>query len=221
MNIKGKYKFIQDNKTIYESNNLITTYGETTIMNRLLNDNYPPLAYIVLGKGKSQPKKLDLKLGNETVRKTATKKYNISKKTITLSATVEATDVKNVTEIGVDNGEKLCSHDVFDPLNELITSDSQITLEYTFYFETGVINKDWTLSTDEEYKEKGVYYTYEPNKVTSILETNTQSGYHRVESKEELLTHNGAYYYNSITRNLYIVTTTRNNPSNYDIIIRS
>ena len=216
MKIHGKYQFIQDNRIIYQSCNLITTYGETAIMNRLINDNYPPLAYIVLGKGKAQPKKLDLKLGNETVRKTATKKYNITSKTITLYASVEATEIKNITEIGVDNGEKLCSHDLFNPLNDLITSDSQITIEYTFYFETGTVQSEWTPSEEE-----GVYYTYKPNKVTGVLETDTQSGYHRVDSKEELKSHNGAYYYNKITKNLYIVTTTRNNPGEYQIIIRS
>ena len=216
MKIHGKYQFIQDNRIIYQSCNLITIYGETAIMNRLINDNYPPLAYIVLGKGKAQPKKLDLKLGNETVRKTATKKYNITSKTITLYASVEATEIKNITEIGVDNGEKLCSHDLFNPLNDLITSDSQITIEYTFYFETGTVQSEWTPSEEE-----GVYYTYEPNKVTGVLETDTQSGYHRVDSKEELKSHNGAYYYNKITKNLYIVTTTRNNPGEYQIIIRS
>lgn len=217
MKIHGKYRFIQDKQTLYRSDNLITTYGETAIMNRLLNDNYPPLTYIVLGKGKAQPKKLDLKLGNETVRKTATKKYNITNKTITLTASVEATEIKNITEIGTDNGEKLCSHDLFNPLNDLITSDSQITIEYTFYFETGTVQSDWTPSGEED----GIYYTYEPNKVTGVLETTTQSGYHRVDTKEELKSHNGAYYYNKITRNLYIVTTTRNNPGEYEIIIRS
>ena len=79
MKIHGKYKFIQDNQTIHENTNLITTYGETVIMNRLINDNYSPITNIILGKGTSTPKKLDIQLGNETLRKTATKKYNITK----------------------------------------------------------------------------------------------------------------------------------------------
>ena len=217
MNIRGEYKFIKDNTIIYHDTNLITTYGETVFMNRFINDNYAPLTNILLGKGTSTPKKLDLQLGNETLRKTATKKYNIQKKTVTLTTTIEATEAYNVTEIGTDNNEKLCSHDTFDPLNKLIASDNQITIEYTFYFETGTVHKKWIQSKDD----KKIYYTYEPNIVTSVTELETQSGYHRVNNLTELKNNPGAYYYNNVTRNLYITTTTGNNPGDYTIITRS
>ena len=215
-NITGYYRFIQNNQVIYENKNLITTYGETVLLNRLINDNYPPITNILLGKGTNPPKKLDLQLNNETLRKTATKKYNITTKTVTLTTTCEAHELTNITEIGTDNNEKLCSHDTFQPLNKLISSDNQITIEYQFHYTTGTIHNDWETTTLP-----GVYYTYEPNKPTLITEEETQSGYHKVATKEDLQNHNGAYYYNPTTHNLYITTTTRNNPGNYTIIIRS
>lgn len=216
MKIHGKYKFIQDNQIIHENTNLITIYGETVIMNRLINDNYSPITNIILGKSNTQPKKSDLQLGNETLRKTATKKYNITKKTVTLTTTIEANEAYNITEIGTDNNEKLCSHDVFDPLHTLLASDNTITIEYTFYFETGTVHTKWL-----ESENKNVYYTYEPSSVIGVFESETNSGYHRVEKLSDLTTCKGAYYYNKTTHHLYIVTTTGKNPSNYTIITRS
>lgn len=209
VNVRGYYKFIQDEKVIYDSDNLITSYGEVVFLNRMINDEYPAINNILLGKGTQEPKKLDLQLGNETLRKTANKKFSTQNKTVTLTITVEATDLTNVTEIGTDNGEKLCSHDVFEPI--LLASDSSITIEYTFSLVSGSTLNNW-----EQASKEGVYYTSVNDKPLGVSEG--ESGYHRVNSIDEL--YKGSYYYNELTQILYIMTISGDNPGKYTIIMR-
>lgn len=222
MNIFGKYSFnicftnmfVNMNIEI-ENNNIITFLGESFFMNRWINDEFKTIKEIVLGKGTVRPDKQDISLSNETVRKNATVKVNLATKTVKLTCDFSAREINGTTEIGVTNGDILISHDVYE---EIITpSTSTVSLTYTFLIETGSIRTHWSKlgSTGNTYMVK------EQNIVIGVIEKNTQSGYNRKNSKEEVNDNPGSYYYDLNKRTLYIQTTNGKPPANHTILIKT
>ena len=206
-----------------KKHNLITLLGESFLMNRLINDRLQPIQYIALGKGTARPQKKDTRLGKQTIRKTCNTEVDLTNKQLILSCDFEAKEILDTTEIGViTNDDILITHDLYETItsNILGNSTSSIHLEYNLIFTTGGIRSQWKTSTTQN----NILYTYEPNKVVNVIEYNTNSGYVKVNSLNDLKTTKGAYYYDIASKNLYIRTTknnTLNNISDMEIIVQT
>lgn len=205
------------------NSNLITLLGESFLMNRLINDRLQPISYIALGKGTARPQKKDTRLGKQTIRKTCNTEVDLTNKQLILSCDFEAKEILDTTEIGViTNDDILITHDLYETITSTIlgNSTSSIHLEYNIIFTTGGIRSQWKTSTTQN----NILYTYEPNKVVNVIEYNTNSGYVKVNSLNDLKTTKGAYYYDIASKNLYIRTTknnTLNNISDMEIIVQT
>lgn len=203
--------------------NLITLLGESFLMNRLINDRLQPIQYIALGKGTARPQKKDTRLGKQTIKKTCNTEADLTNKQLILSCDFEAKEILDTTEIGViTNDDILVTHDLYETITSTIlgNSTSSIHLEYNIIFTTGGIRSQWKTSTTQN----NILYTYEPNKVVNVIEYNTNSGYVKVNSLNDLKTTKGAYYYDIASKNLYIRTTknnTLNNISDMEIIVQT
>lgn len=203
--------------------NLITLLGESFLMNRLINDRLQPIQYIALGKGTARPQKKDTRLGKQTIKKTCNTEVDLTNKQLILSCDFEAKEILDTTEIGViTNDDILITHDLYETITSTIlgNSTSSIHLEYNIIFTTGGIRSQWKKSTTQN----NILYTYEPNKVVNVIEYNTNSGYVKVNSLNDLKTTKGAYYYDIASKNLYIRTTknnTLNNISDMEIIVQT
>jgi len=203
--------------------NIITLLGESFLMNRLINDRLQPIQYIALGKGTARPQKKDTRLGKQTIRKTCNTEVDLINKQLILSCDFEAKEILDTTEIGViTNDDILITHDLYETITSTIlgNSTSSIHLEYNIIFTTGGIRSQWKTSTTQN----NILYTYEPNKVVNVIEYNTNSGYVKVNSLNDLKTTKGAYYYDIASKNLYIRTTknnTLNNISDMEIIVQT
>ena len=111
MMFKGNYKIhipIQGmflNKTITLHNqNIITILGESFFLNRAIGNELSPIQYICLGNSANIPRKKDINLGNETIRKKCVKTVDSDKKTIKLSASFQDKEIQGTKEIGIHNG---------------------------------------------------------------------------------------------------------------------
>lgn len=231
INIKGKYTFnipIQGmflNSTLKISNtNIITNFGESFFLNRMINDNFNPIKYICLGNAVNKPKKDDIKLGNETIRKECVKEVDINKKLIILSANFPIRDIYGTTEIGVlttnqSSNDVLISHDVYQKLDDtfITPTSGDVNVKYIFNLSTGSFRTGWEVAPNTNDL---IYYIVEPNTVNLVSENNGM-GYMRVNSKDSLLTTPGAYYYDINSKNLYVRTIDDSNPNDKDIIVQT
>ena len=217
--IHGHYQFLQDGHILFESNNLITLFGESFFLNRAINDHFEPIQYILLGTGSTRPTKTDDSLANMTVKKKVTSSVDLDKKQIILEASFEANEVINTSEIGVTNGNVLISHDTFQKINTDFLGDSigTVDVKYTFELTTGAMRKDFTKSENKNY----TYWVAEPNTVVGVYEKDTDCGYRKVDSVNDVESNVGSYYYSIDTKNLYIHTTRDSNPNLENIIIET
>jgi len=226
MKLKGTYTFeipittmfINTKLKIY-GENLITLFGASFFMHRWIDNEFEPLKYLVLGKGTKRPLITDESLGSETCRKLCKTNVNLNTKTLELSATFTAKEILNTTEIGVANDKILISHDLYTTLSEDVIGEltTTINLTYNFHLDTGSLRTQWKKSTQHT----NLYYVYEPTKVTGVIEYNTNSGYVRKNSIEEVVNNKGSYYYETTTKNLYVRTSDDTHPDNNEIIIQT
>lgn len=186
---------------------IITTLGHSQIMNRLVNDRMKPATYIALGKGTNNPSRQDLKLGKETVRKLADYTVDIENNVLIFKAGFTAKEVLNTTEIGLfTEDDILVSRDVYQTVTDDILEDttSTINIEYRIIFDVGGVHKQWYTSSIEDT----ILYRFENNPVIGVRELNTDTGYIRANSLQEMQGQAKArYYYDVTTRNLYIKTS--------------
>lgn len=195
---------------------MITTLGRSLLMNRSVNDIMKPVRYMALGKGTNTPSRQDLKLGKETVRKEVDYDIDIDNNMIVFKATFTAAEVLNTTEIGLFNEEDiLVSRDVYQTITDEILEDttSSINMEYNVHFDTGAVHSKWqtsTLSSD-------ILYKYEANPVIGVRELNTNTGYIRANSLQEMQgIAKARYFYDVTTKNLYIKTSNLDTLSTID-----
>lgn len=219
INIKGHYIFKQGDNIILEGDNLITFHGESFLLNRCINDDFSPMKYIVLGNGNSIPLKTDTQLGNELIRKNASRQADLDDVSVVLSKSFTTAEIVGISEIGVANDKILISHDVFNEidmsmLNNLIGT---VEVEYSFKFSTATIRNGWTKLKNTLH----TYYIYEPSNVLRLYEQNTGHGYTKVTNKSLVDNKECSYYYDTITKNLYVHTSKGESPENFDVIIES
>ena len=216
-NVKGKYKFLQDEVVILEGENLITFLGESFLLNRCINDEFNPMKYIVIGNGDSVPLKSDVKLGNELNRRTASRTANLVEKSIDLVASFTASEIVGVSEIGVANDEILISHDVFKEIESrnLINPVGSVEVIYSFQYSTATIREGWS-----EYDEN-IYQIYEPSNIILVYENLTKNGYVKVNNIDECKLKSSSYYYDVSMQVLFVHTSDGNHPESLEIIIQS
>ena len=203
-NIKGEYKFKQGEHIIYEGENIITLLGVSFFLNRCINDNLNPIKSIVLGNGETTPLISDESLGNELVRRTCIREANLNGKNIKLTSSFNANEVIGVTEIGVATDNILVSHDVFEEITSTMLSNpiGTVEVEYTFQFSTGTIREGWnTLKQDGIVT--NAFYLYEPSVVMGV-EDKFNNGFRKVNTKNEVITTEGTYYYDGQLDNVYV-----------------
>lgn len=219
MKIHGKYVFKQQDKIILEGNNLITLLGESFFMNRVVNQHFEPIKYIMLGSSNARPKKSDISLGNLTVKKQVTSSVDLINKKIILKATFEAGEVLGTCEIGVANDDILISHDIYEKMSSSFLEDSigEVDVTYSFELTTGSIRKDFNKVADKDY----TYWIAEPSLVVGVTEKDTNCGLRYVDSIDDVEDTVGSYYYSISTKNLYIHTTRSTNPNLENIIIET
>lgn len=219
MKIHGKYVFKQQDKIILEGNNLITLLGESFFMNRVVNQHFEPIKYIMLGSSNARPKKSDISLGNLTVKKQVTSSVDLINKKIILKATFEAGEVLGTCEIGVANDDILISHDIYEKMSSSFLEDSigEVDVTYSFELTTGSIRKDFNKVADKDY----TYWIAEPSLVVGVTEKDTNCGLRYVDSIDDVEDTVGSYYYSISTKNLYIHTTRSSNPNLENIIIET
>lgn len=222
INIKGSYVFRQNGQVILKGTNLITFYGESFFLNRPINNNFNTMKYIVLGNGLNRPRKMNNKLGNETVRKECVKQADLDNKRILLKVNLSASEVIGTSEIGVANDDILISHDVYERIHadDLNSSVGEIEVEYSFQLSTSGIRSDWKHLTSS-HANSNIYYVVEPNEIIGVLEDNTNCGYRKTNSLDELATYFGAYYYDRGLGQLYIRTSRGTDPVNDTIIVQT
>ena len=223
--IKGEYCFSFNLQTMFineiihfNKSNLITYVGEAFFMNRWINDEFTPIQSICLGKGTINPRKSDTKLSMQTIEKKCKMKVDIVNKRVMLSCDFTASEILDTTEIGVKNSDgKLISHDSYAKIGSTILDNatSNVHLDYSFSLSTGSIKGNWKVSNAT----KNIYRIYEPNHVVGVIENNTQSGYIRKNSVDELTA--GSYYYNKNTKDLYIKNTKNSDPNDDEIIVQT
>lgn len=223
MNLKGHYKITCGDKTII-GENIITLLGELFFLNRAINNEFNPISYIVLGNSKIRAKKMDTSLGNETIRKRCVCEIDTETKQILLSCKCTAREILGCSEIGVTNGDKLISHDIFEEIdNEFIANSDSVNILYSFDLYTSATRGEWKQYTllDTPSNSYNIYYTVEENTVVGVTEENTSSGYVNVSSLEGLTSKTGAYFHDPSSNTLYIRTTRNDNPNNinYKIVI--
>ena len=208
MKIHGKYVFKQQDKIILEGNNLITLLGESFFMNRVVNQHFEPIKYIMLGSSNARPKKSDISLGNLTVKKQVTSSVDLINKKIILKATFEAGEVLGTCEIGVANDDILISHDIYEKMSSSFLEDSigEVDVTYSFELTTGSIRKDFNKVADKDY----TYWIAEPSLVVGVTEKDTNCGLRYVDSIDDVEDTVGSYYYSNRKKNLYIHTTREN-----------
>ena len=221
MNITGHYK-IQLGEKIIKGNNLITVLGESFFMNRMINNEFEPLKYIVLGNSSIPANKHDIQLGNETVRKNCVCEANLSAKQIILYCSCTSEEILGATEIGVANDEILISHDIFEVIDDEFITDNidSVEISYAFDFSTSSQKTGWKYYTsgDTETAEN-IDYVNDDNRVTGVFEKDTNSGYRSVRNIEELQLTTGAYYYENASNTLFIRTTRNDDPNSYRILV--
>lgn len=222
INIKGSYVFRQNGEVILRGTNLITFQGESFFLNRPINNNFNSMKYIVLGNGLNQARKMNIKLGNETLRKECVKTADLDNKRILLTVNLNASEVIGTSEIGVANEDILISHDVYERITDgdLNSSVGDIEVEYSFQLSTSAIRSDWKKLTGS-YENNNIYYISEPNEIIGVLEDNTNCGYRKTNSFAELITYFGAYYYDRSIGQLYIRTSRNTDPVNDTIIVQT
>ena len=225
LDIKGEYTIRIPVTTMFlntffeiKRNNIITFFGESFFLNRMINDTFNPIEYLCLGNASIRATKKDLTLGNETIRKKCARSVNLDKKQIILTTTFDVKEVYGTSEIGVANDTILISHDTYTPLTDdyLSTNTGEIEIIYTFTIRTGSYKYGWTLSNLSN-----VYYAAEPNKVVSVFESNG-TGYRKVNRKSDLnnITQTAAFYYDAVNKNIYVKTIDGNHPDYKEIIIQ-
>ena len=226
MNIKGHYIIKTKEKIILESDNLITHLGESFFMNRLVNSEFKPVQYIVLGTSTVKPNKSDITLGNETVRKKAYYEIDLNKKQIMLSCSCSLSEIVNTTEIGTTEGNVLISHEVYQRITKSMLGDvvDSVEINYIFDFSTSATRNGWTYYSagDSQTTQNNIYFIVEENTVVRVTEetlSENQSGYHAVNSVDDLKTKRGAYYHDPYTKNLFIRTLNDDNPNDTKIAI--
>lgn len=196
--------------------NIITRQGETHILNRLINDNLGLIKYICLGNGTDSPQKSDNKLGNETNRKIPKIRVDLNEKSIIFIAEYDAIEIDGACEIGLSTDENLITHDVFNTILAPATSQTQIT--YRLLLDTENRKTGWSHTTGTNY----TYEVLEKNTVHGVFEAETDSGYIRKNSVEEVDSTQCSYYYNTKNNKLYIrLTNTNNDPNNRKILIKT
>lgn len=225
-NVKGAYTICIPFQSMFlntciciHNENIITLLGEAFFLTRMINDESKPISHIVLGAAQNKPRKHDVSLGNETIRKKCAKKVDIETKKIILTASFPVKDIYGASEIGVSNGDLLISHDVFEKLDDNILTPTagDIEVEYTFNLSTGNYKTGWLLA---ENTDNLVYYVVEPNNVSMIFEENGM-GYKRVNTKLQVMNNPGSYYYDSTLKNLYIRTIDDSHPDSHEIIVQT
>lgn len=219
--VKGKYRICQEDKIIYESENLITTLGDYFFLNRCINNEYTPMKYIVIGNGESVPLKSDESLGNLLTKKTASRIANLNEKAVDLKASFTASEIIGTTEIGVMNNDNvLISHDVFKEIKSenLLNPIGSVEITYSFQFSTATTRTGWMNKLINNYK---VYYIYEPSNIIGVYEDTTNNGYRRVNSDVECATTECSYYYDMSNKILYVHTTGRVDVEGVELIIQS
>ena len=222
MNVKGSYTIRQGDRILVQRTNLITDMGELFFMNRAVNNEFDPLSHIVLGKSQFRVKKSDMSLGNETFRKKANVEIDWNNKQIKLNCSCTVSEIVNTTEIGTTNGSVLISHDLYPKItNEDIGNNvDSVEITYIFDFATSSTKHGWIYYTqgDSGGTPNNIYYIVEEEKVVRVYD-NLNNGYHLSNSLEALQNKQGAYYYDSLSKNLYIRTINDENPNNLDISI--
>lgn len=189
--------------------NIITFFGESFFLNRMINDEFKPIQYILLGNASNNPSKEDLKLGNETSRRKCLCKVDFENKTVVLVAGFKANEVVGTCEIGVANDSVLISHDKYTMVDDsFLGLAGEVNIEYIFQFTTGALKTGWKSSTMDH-----VFYCYESNTVVGVFENNTNSGYVLAKDLNELSVLRGSYYHDTGSNNLYI------HPKNDNVVV--
>ena len=221
MNIKGYYS-IKIGDKIIRGHNLITFLGESFFLHRMINNEFEPIQYIVLGNSSVRAKKTDIALGNETARKRCVTRVDLQRKQIILECSCTTKEILNTTEIGVATDDILISHDIYENIDLIFLGDNVDSVEISYIFDLSTLTTraDWIKYSqiNEGNTDYNVYYIYEENLVTGVIEEET-NGYHTAASLEILKTKNGAYYYDVSSKRLFIRTIRDDNPNNYKISI--
>ena len=223
MNIKGYYT-IKIGDKIIRGQNLITKLGESFFLHRMIDNEFNPVQYIVLGNSSVRAKKKDISLGNETARKQVVSRVDLANAQIILECTCTAKEIINTTEIGVATDDILISHDIYENIDIEFLGDNVSSADITYIFDLSTLNtrSDWVKYSQINTggTDYNIYYVYEENLVTGVIEEDS-NGYHAVASLNDLKTQNGAYYYDVSSKRLFIRTITPDNPNNYKITIIS
>lgn len=195
MNIVGEYNITQDNRTVVNGKNIITSLGESFFLNRWINNEYNPITSIQFGKGTSRPTKNDTSMGVLSTSKSVKTTVDLKTKKIILSVEMPAGEIVGTSEIGVSNDTVLISHDVYETITaEMLSGDfsSTVKVEYSFSIVTGHARSNWLPSQQGE----DIWYVYEPNTVIGV------DGYSNRASISDL--ESGCWHYDSGSKNLYI-----------------
>ena len=220
MNIQGYYR-IRIGDKIIRGHNLITKLGESFFLHRMIDNEFQPIQYIVLGNSNIQAKKTDLALGNETVRKKCVTKADLENKQILLECSCTTKEILNTSEIGVATDNVLISHDIYENINADFIGNNVDTVEIQYIFDLRPLHtrSDWVKYTQiNEGTDYNIYCVLEENFVTGVIEEEA-NGYHAASTLNDLKTRTGAYYYNVSNKMLFVRTIRTDDPNNYKISI--
>ena len=226
LQINGIYSFIIPFQTMFlnteiriTNHNIITEFGESFFLHRCVDDYFEPIQSIQLGNGTRHPKRTDTKLGNKRYSKKCVCNTDTKKKQVVLTASFTVEQLLQATEIGITTlnrkkDEVLISHDVFEELDSTVFAGvtGDVSVEYIYQFTTSYQKNNWTIYDETNM----IYYSFEENKVISVFENNT--GYREVSDISSIGNTPGVFYYDPVSKILYIRPISDVNTS--DIIIQ-
>lgn len=219
-NIIGVYRYKINIPTMFhnyemyiKNHNLITYIGEDYFIERWINNDYGLINKILLGKQGITPSKSKKTIDNATEITDIT--LSNRKTSLLITTEVKGTDVNDVNEIGVmTTDERLISHDVHSRI--VVPESSTINIDYQYILTNGAYENNW-----ERYSpDKDIYKVNVLEEVSYVIEEDTNKGYTKVESIEDLT--NGTYcqIIDGDIIILYIITSDNTNPLiNHTILV--
>lgn len=217
MNVIGKYKLVIQFCNMFmnvsyaqKNHNLITTNGLNFFSNCLIGSE-EKINRLCFGTGTTPANVNDNSL--EKLTGTAEVTTNIIEGELILNSTIRGSSINNTTEIGVlTNNNTLVSRDVHEKV--IVPNSSTVTVDYRYSFHSGAYRTDW-----ETTNAVNVFKIEETEEISSIIETNNDSGYIRKSNLNDVIETEGTYYHDISSSILYIHTTDDENPNHYRILV--
>lgn len=189
--------------------NLIVNSGVNVFLSNMIG-NSSKISKICFGKGTTKPTVNDINLEN-IMNETSNIKYEISKRSLILTATVNGGFINGSTEIGVkSNNNTLISRNVHDEIN--VPTTATVRVKYIYSIQVAEYVTGWSENTPN----KNVFQLTETLRIGGVIETTHNVSYGQKNSIDEVVSEKATFYQDD--DNIYIHTSNESNPNILDLM---